>query len=274
MAALAEPTLELVPEELLEPALADGVLVLEGDRFRFAHPLLATVAYRRLGPRARRALHRRLAELVQEPEQRARHLALGAEGRDPALAATLDAAAAHARARGAPEAAAELAEHAIAQTPAANRHEAARRRANAAEYAMLAGEDRRARALLEQGARRRPRRPGARPGAAGAGDDRRKLGRPAGDRHSPRGARAFARRRRARGRAQRAAGDDVVQRPPGGRAVRALGGRGRGTHRRSGPARRRAVLARDNRVPARARSPVRPLGSGARARRAVRSDAD
>jgi len=150
VAALAEPTLELVPEELLEPALADGVLVLEGDRFRFAHPLLATVAYRRLGPRARRALHRRLAELVQEPEQRARHLALGAEGPDPALAATLDAAAAHARARGAPEAAAELAEHAIAQTPAANRHEAARRRANAAEYAMLAGEDRRARALLEQ----------------------------------------------------------------------------------------------------------------------------
>jgi DNA-binding CsgD family transcriptional regulator len=150
LAALAEPTLDVASEELLEPALADGVLVLEGDRLRFAHPLLATVAYRRLGPRARRALHRRLAELVQEPEQRARHLALGAEGPDPALAATLDGAAAQARARGAPEAAAELAEHAITLTPTANRHDAALRRAKAAEYEMLAGEDRRARALLEQ----------------------------------------------------------------------------------------------------------------------------
>src|SRR5919201_2672917 len=150
VAALAEPTLEVVTEELLEPVLADGVLVLEGDRLRFAHPLLATVAYRRLGARARRALHRRLAELVQEPEQRARHLALGAEGPDPALAATLDAAAAQARARGAPETAAEFAEHAITLTPAANRQDAALRRAKAAEYEMLAGDDRRARALLEQ----------------------------------------------------------------------------------------------------------------------------
>jgi DNA-binding CsgD family transcriptional regulator len=150
VAALAEPTLELAPDELLEPALADGVLVLEGDRLRFAHPLLATVAYRRLGPRARRALHRRLAELVQEPEQRARHLALGAEGPDPALAATLDGAAAQARARGAPEAAAELAEHAITLTLPDDREGAAVRRAKAAEYEFLAGEDRRARALLEQ----------------------------------------------------------------------------------------------------------------------------
>src|SRR5919201_2416333 len=117
VAALAEPTLELVPEEPLEPALADGVLVLHGDRFRFAHPLLATVAYRRLRPRARRALHRRRGQVVQGPEQRARHVELGAEGPDPALAATLDAAAAQAQARGAPEAAAELAEHAITLTP-------------------------------------------------------------------------------------------------------------------------------------------------------------
>src|ERR671937_321183 len=150
VAALAAPTLELVPEEPLEPAVADGVLVLHGDRLRFAHPLLATVAYRRLRPRARRALHRRLGELVQEPEQRARHVELGADGPDPTLAATLDAAAAQAHARGAPEAAAALAEHAITLTPAANRQDAAIRRAKAAEYEMLAGDDRRARALLEQ----------------------------------------------------------------------------------------------------------------------------
>jgi DNA-binding CsgD family transcriptional regulator/tetratricopeptide (TPR) repeat protein len=150
VAALAEPTLAVVDEEVLEPALAEGLLVLEGDRIRFAHPLLAAVAYRRLAPRPQRALHRRLAELAKDPEQRARHLALGAEGPDSALAATLDVAAGQAQARGAPAAAAELAEHAITLSPAADRDESAMRRAKAAEYEMLAGDDRRARTLLEQ----------------------------------------------------------------------------------------------------------------------------
>jgi tetratricopeptide (TPR) repeat protein len=66
------------------------------------------------------------------------------------LVATLDVAAGQAQARGAPEAAAELAEHAITLTPSADRDEAAMRRAKAAEYEMLAGDDRRARTLLEQ----------------------------------------------------------------------------------------------------------------------------
>jgi DNA-binding CsgD family transcriptional regulator len=150
VAALAEPTLDLVQEELLEPAFADGVLALERDRIRFAHPLLAAVAYQRLVPRARRVLHRRLGELVRDPEQRARHLALGADGADAAVAATLDAAAARAQARGAPETAAELAEHAITLTPPDDGEGAAVRRARAAEYEILAGDDRRARALLEE----------------------------------------------------------------------------------------------------------------------------
>ncbi len=150
VAALAEPTLDLVQEELLEPAFADGVLTLEHGRIRFAHPLLAAVAYQRLGPGARRVLHRRLGELVRDPEQRARHLALGADGADAAVAATLDAAAARAQARGAPETAAELAEHAITLTPPEDREGAAVRGAKAAEYETLAGDDRRARALLEE----------------------------------------------------------------------------------------------------------------------------
>ena len=150
VASLGEPPLDLVQEGVLEPAFEDGVLVLEQDRIRFDHPLLATVAYRRLAPRSQRALHRRLADLVKDPEQRARHLALGAEGPDSALVATLDIAAGQAQARGAPEAAAALAEHAITLSPAVDRDEAAVRRAKAAEYEMLAGDDRRARTLLEQ----------------------------------------------------------------------------------------------------------------------------
>jgi DNA-binding CsgD family transcriptional regulator len=150
VAALAEPTLNLVQEELLEPAFADGVLVLERDRIRFAHPLLAAVAYQRLGPRARRVLHCRLGELVRDPEQRARHLALGTKGADAGVAATLDAAAARAHARGAPETASELAEYAVTLTPSEDREGAAVRRAKAAEYEILVGDDGRARALLEQ----------------------------------------------------------------------------------------------------------------------------
>src|SRR6266542_6592210 len=87
---------------------------------------------------------------VRDPEQRARHLALGADGADAAVAATLDEAAARAQARGAPETAAELAEHAITLTPPDDREGAAVRGAKAAEYETLAGDDRRARALLEE----------------------------------------------------------------------------------------------------------------------------
>ena len=103
VAALAEPARRFVEADgALDPAFAAGVLVLEGDRVRFAHPLLAAAAYEALPPAARLALHRRLADVVADPEQRARHLALGAVGPDPALAAVLDEAATRALARGHP----------------------------------------------------------------------------------------------------------------------------------------------------------------------------
>ena len=57
--------------------------------------------------RTRRALHRRIAEVAEQPDERARHLALASEGPDESVAAALAAAAATVAARGAPEAAAE-----------------------------------------------------------------------------------------------------------------------------------------------------------------------
>src|SRR5262249_6839770 len=92
VAALGEPTLELVDHRALDPAFSAGVLVLEGQTIRFEHPLLAAAAYSALTPDRRGELHRRLAGLVDD-EERARHLALGAEGPDCALAALLDEAA-------------------------------------------------------------------------------------------------------------------------------------------------------------------------------------
>jgi len=157
IAALAEPTYQLIGgDEALDPAFEAGVLVLAGERVRFAHPLLAAAAYDALAPRRRRALHRRLAELVGDSEQRARHLALSADGPDPRLAALLEQAAARAHARGAPDAAAELAELALRLDDGSVADALARRTAGAAEYHVLLGDDRRARELLESALTDRP----------------------------------------------------------------------------------------------------------------------
>ena len=62
-------------------ALDAGLLVADGERVRAAHPLLAAAARANARPRERRELHRLLAELTREPEQRALHLALATADR-------------------------------------------------------------------------------------------------------------------------------------------------------------------------------------------------
>ncbi len=159
-AGLAEPTVEVVraatrstPDEsrrALEHAESRGIIRLEGPRLRFTHPLFVAAAYATAPAVERRRMHRRLAELTEDVEEQARHLALGADGGDAGLAARLDAAAEHARARGAPQSAAEFAEWARALTPAGRTPEILRRIIRAAEYHFHAGELRRARAMLEE----------------------------------------------------------------------------------------------------------------------------
>ena len=83
----AEPTLEAVetawaPAGGLEEALAADVLVRDGRRVRFSHPLIAAVVQERTPPGEWRAVHARLAELTDGPEQRARHLAAASDGPD------------------------------------------------------------------------------------------------------------------------------------------------------------------------------------------------
>ena len=77
----------------LDPALENGVVEVVGDRLRFTHPLLASAVYQKIPPARRRELHARLATIVRDPEERARHLALSVEGPDVAVAAALDEAA-------------------------------------------------------------------------------------------------------------------------------------------------------------------------------------
>jgi DNA-binding CsgD family transcriptional regulator len=156
-ASLASPTNALIESVLGEPAAAAldraaaaGVIEINSGRVRFTHPLLSSAAYHSASEESRRRLHGRLAGLVDDLEERAHHLALGSSPEDEAVAATLDAAAARALTRGAPEAAAELRERAAALTPGLDADGAHRRLINAAEDFFKAGDRARARVLAEK----------------------------------------------------------------------------------------------------------------------------
>lgn len=155
VACLASPTVDLVaratgtnPDHvvaLLEDAESKGIVRISGNRLRFTHPLLARGVYTDAAPPRRRSMHRNLAGVVEEPELRARHLALATTSADPLTLQSLDEAAEMARIRGAPDAAAELVELALGlggDTP--------ERRIRSANHHMDAGDPGRARAVLEQ----------------------------------------------------------------------------------------------------------------------------
>ena len=85
-----------------------GLLTTERDRIRFTHPLLASVVYRSASPERRRRLHERLASVVADEEERARHLALSATTPDEAGRGRARARRRPAARRGHTSAAAEL----------------------------------------------------------------------------------------------------------------------------------------------------------------------
>lgn len=150
----ATPTVEVIsaatqssPEvlvALLEDVEQSGIVAIDGNRVRFTHPLLARGVYSEAPEEQRRAMHRRLAAIVEEPELRARHLALASSTGDATTFAALDEAAESAQRRGAPAAAADLLNLAIdlgGDTP--------QRRIRLATSYFDAADPRRASALLE-----------------------------------------------------------------------------------------------------------------------------
>jgi len=157
VAALARPTVELVAaaqgdvqrvRTAISAAVANEIVELDDSRIRFTHPLLGSICYERAPVWKRRELHRALASVVSDIEERARHLALAAEGPDAAVAVELDRAAEHAAASDATAAAAELCELAAGLTP--EDPPAYRRRVlRAAHYQRLAGELDGAAAMLQ-----------------------------------------------------------------------------------------------------------------------------
>jgi hypothetical protein len=111
-AALSHPTVEVVEQASSATGLAAAeetrLLRVEAGRIVFAHPLYASVVYEAASRVQRGELHRRLAGLVLDTEERARHLALATVDADEDVAQTLEAGAATARSRGAWESAAGL----------------------------------------------------------------------------------------------------------------------------------------------------------------------
>jgi DNA-binding CsgD family transcriptional regulator len=155
-AAARQPTTSLLERAAgssdgLEQAKAGGVLLFDGSRVRFTHPLLASVAYEHALPGAKREAHLRLAAAaVPGSEERAAHLARGHEAPDDGVAAELEEAANTAAARGGPGLAAELAEAAARLTPEGREAVRRRRLVAAAEYFEAGGDPTRGRELLEQ----------------------------------------------------------------------------------------------------------------------------
>jgi DNA-binding CsgD family transcriptional regulator len=127
-----------------------GVLIEADSRLRFAHPLLGAAVIGHLSPERLRRLHERLASVVSDSEQRARHLAQASTGPNESTAAVLESTALEAAKRGAQEAAAELLEAAARLTPDHHVTDAARRLTCAASSLLAAIDIRGARRLAER----------------------------------------------------------------------------------------------------------------------------
>jgi DNA-binding CsgD family transcriptional regulator len=158
VAALASPSVTVLTPlggtvvDDLELAQRRRVLQFDGDRIRFAHPLLAPACYETMPLHRRRRVHERVADLDVDPEERARHLAIAAAGPNEEVAAALDAAAKHAGARGAGQTAAELAERAVALTPRKKVDDLNRRRITAGTGCLGAGDIKKAADFLQEAA--------------------------------------------------------------------------------------------------------------------------
>ena len=154
-ALLGDPTTDRLDAALpgvsagLADAHAAGIVELDRGAIRFTHPLLAAAVVGSVPSSQVRAVHRAIAAATGDRVAAAHHAGLGADGPDAAIAQELEAAAELAEVRGGLVQAAELAELAARLTPAGDTALADARRVVAARRLVIAGDDVRARTLLE-----------------------------------------------------------------------------------------------------------------------------
>jgi DNA-binding CsgD family transcriptional regulator len=167
-ALLGEPTLadieaaasdRATAREDIADAARQDLLVVEAERVRFSHPLLASAVRSRLGADEARRLHQRLADAVSDPERQALHLALATDTPDERIAATLEKAAAIAARRAAHPRAAELYHHAARLTEPEHEEWLVRRTLAASEQHYVGGDGRAAASLLKNLIEQLPRGP-------------------------------------------------------------------------------------------------------------------
>ena len=133
--------------DALEPAEREGVITLGGERIEFRHPLVRSAAYHLHDPAERRAAHRALATAADAGERAAWHLAAASAGPDEKVAALLETSAVGAFARSAYAAAARAFQ--AAAVLSVGDDDRVRRTIGAGRALWLAGEGKRAAALLE-----------------------------------------------------------------------------------------------------------------------------
>ena len=156
-ALLSDPTIDLL-EQALGPSAGQNLgrareadlVEVRRDRIRFAHPLIGAVLESSVSAAKRRAMHRRLAGIAPNAEERARHLALGCEAPDEAVATSLEEAAGLSARRGAPQDASELLELSVRLTPDEDVPATNRRRLELARALLRAGDHGEAIVLLDE----------------------------------------------------------------------------------------------------------------------------
>ncbi|SNT66222.1 regulatory protein, luxR family [Asanoa hainanensis] len=101
-----------------QPAFEHGLLIVDGDQYRIAHPLVGSALRQATPPTRRQEAHAALAHvLARHPDRAVWHRASSVSGRDERIAAELEQAAGSARRRGAIASAATWLERAAALSP-------------------------------------------------------------------------------------------------------------------------------------------------------------
>ncbi|MGW2684930.1 AAA family ATPase [Streptomyces sp. NPDC001414] len=134
----------------LDPAEDARLLTVDESAVHFSHPLYAAAVRADIPAGLRRRLHRRLADTVADPDERARQLASCVLEPETGAAAELEAAAERQRRRGAPQIAAGLYEQSARLTPALFPADQGRRRLAAARCLYDSGDYRPAATAAEQ----------------------------------------------------------------------------------------------------------------------------